>query len=547
MQRSSLKAFGTILTVGACVVLDASSALADGTPSTPRRILIAVGHTEGLLDESALKHASKDAVRVRDVFVQMGHVRPTDAIVLQNPDVAALSNAIRGAKSLAESTSDRAVQVFFYFSGHGDRERLHLGRELFSMSDLSAKLNEIPAQLRVVVTDACRTANVRQKGASVEPGFAISLSAPEAEGSVWLYASAEGETAQESDELKGAIFTHNLLNGLSGAADTNGDKRVTLDEAYAYAHAQTMVRSFRGSGTVQRPTAKFDVNLHAPITLTDIPGDRATVRVPQAKDIYYLVSTAPAGARGSTVVAELWSSDERATELSLPPGKYAVQRRSNGQLGYVEIAVGQRETRQLAADDFRIVPEEALSRKGQADTATPEVSWVRGDRLSLGYALTDSTHLPLLQGIGADYTHKMGAWLGIVGVEGALGQRDTAENHESVKLAGASLAAGRSFDFAHYDLRVTLGPQVRYAFQELTRHDSDRTTIGGYAATQTYGSWLPGGHLAMEGARTLGRNWVLYARVRGGAEAVRVEDRLVANLFAGGVVGVGFDFLAPAL
>ena len=121
------------------------------------------------------------------------------------------------------------VTIIFYFSGHGDREAIHLGESRVLVSELSARLSQVPAALRIVVTDACRSS--REKGMTAEPAFPISLGLlPSARGSVWLNAASDGEAAQESDELQGAIFTHAWLNGLRGAAAANGDARVTLDE-----------------------------------------------------------------------------------------------------------------------------------------------------------------------------------------------------------------------------------------------------------------------------------------------------------------------------
>jgi uncharacterized caspase-like protein len=69
-------------------------------------------------------------------------------------------------------------------------------------------------------------------------------------GLVWLFASDTGEAAQESDELRGALFTHYWVSGLRGAADANGDGRVTLAESYDFAYSQTLYRSAQSSGVL---------------------------------------------------------------------------------------------------------------------------------------------------------------------------------------------------------------------------------------------------------------------------------------------------------
>ncbi len=521
---------------------------ADDAP--PRRILVAVSHSQGLLDEAPLKHAKNDAARVRDVFVQMGRVRAGDAIVLDDPDVATLVATLARVRGMTASTPD--AQIFFYFSGHGDRERLHLGQETYAMTDLSARLAEVPAQLRVVVTDACRTQNARNKGGTVEPGFAITLSAPaEAVGSVWLYASAEGEAAQESDELSGAIFTHHWLNGLSGAADVNGDRRVTLEEAYAYAHAQTMVRSFRGTGTLQRPSAKFDVNMHAPITVTEIPTDRATLRLPQARDIYYLVSSMGPGNATRSVASEVWSSADRSTELSLPPGKYAVQRRAHGELGYLEVDLGRKDLRSLSPDDFRAMPREAMARKGgdadpQPDVVHDEQPRLQRNSASIGYLLEGMSQLPFAQGIHADYMHSFGPtadWTLTVGGGLVFGKRSTASNDEAVRTLAASALFGRSVRLGSaFALRGSIGPELRFATQDLTARDSARLAPAGIATSSSATTLAPGGLLALDAEYVIVPHFLARVRGEAGVSALTVADSTKAAFHAGGVVGLGVQF-----
>jgi hypothetical protein len=509
-----------------------------------RRILIAVGHTEGLLDEAPLKHAGHDAARVRDLFVQMGRVRPADAILLQNPSVDALEGALRSAKDLVAQSPDHPTQVFFYFSGHGDRDQLHLGADVYPVATLSDRLGQIPAQLRVVVTDACRTASVRAKGAASKPGFAISLSPiAEAEGSVWLYASADGEAAQESDELAGAIFTHHLLNGLAGAADVNGDKRVTLEEAYEYAHGRTMARAFRGSGTVQRPTAKFDLRLHAPLTITEIGGNRATLRIPAAQDVYYLVSSK----RAETTVAELWSAPERATSLSLPPGEYTVQRRAAGHVGLARVALAGRETRELGVGDFvgastgdLVVAKGEGALLAERDHAVDHASLGPPKNELLGmYAVTASSRLPVLQGAGFQYTHLFGRVFVAGAFDATGGARRTSENHEVMTALGANARVGVELLSNPVALRVSLGPSLRYLMQDLSRLDSESIQAAGYPSTTSHRAWVPGLVLGAEVERAVVGPLFVYVGGRVEALALQVEDRSQGAFAASALGGLG--------
>src|SRR5690606_26313350 len=121
------------------------------------------------------------------------------------------------------------------------------------------------------------------KGFTADEPFAISAAMlPQASGQVWLHASSDGEAAQESDELQGAIFTHAWLNGLRGAADANGDARVTLDESFAFAHSRTLIRSAKSSGVLQKPEAVVSLREGGPVVLTQTAARMGTLSLPQA-------------------------------------------------------------------------------------------------------------------------------------------------------------------------------------------------------------------------------------------------------------------------
>ena len=70
--------------------------------------------------------------------------------------IQAVDKAIDRAKVEAQRHRAEEVTLVFYFSGHGDRDALHLAGDRVLVSELSAKLAEVPAGLRIAVTDACR-------------------------------------------------------------------------------------------------------------------------------------------------------------------------------------------------------------------------------------------------------------------------------------------------------------------------------------------------------------------------------------------------------
>ncbi|MDF2698425.1 MAG: peptidase caspase catalytic subunit p20, partial [Labilithrix sp.] len=354
----------------------APSAFAD-----PVRILVAAGNKLGLPAERPLKFADTDARRVRDVMVSLGGVRSEHAIYLGEPSRADLFAAIDRAKTEAQRHRADEVTLVFYFSGHGDREALHLGSERVLVAELSAKLAEVPAGLRIAVTDACRA--TREKGFTSDEPFAISATMiPQASGQVWLHASSDGEAAQESDELQGAIFTQAWLSGLRGAADANGDARVTLDESFAFAHSQTLIRSAKSSGVMQKPEAIVSLREAAPVVLTQTAARMATLALPQGRDTHFLVYSTGA----KSVLSELWGTADRRLMLRLPPGRYVVHKRFAGTGAVAQIAIAEGEERRLEERDFMASALEAVARKGDdADVAERAPAPAKSNEVFAGY------------------------------------------------------------------------------------------------------------------------------------------------------------------
>ncbi len=382
--------------VGAAV-LSASLVATGAARADPIRILVAASHSRGAPGELPLLHAAEDVEHVEGVLTTLGDVRPADVITLVDPTPAALDAAIDRAGALAATHAPQDVTFLFYFSGHGDRDRIHLGGETVAMADLTTRVRAVPAALRMLVTDACRNYPTRSKGVATEPGFAIDSAVDHpADGVIWLFSAGEGEPALESDELRGGLFTYYWVNGLRGAADANGDGRVTLAESYDFAYSQTLFRSAHGSGVLQHPSAVFDLHQAAPIVLTSTAGSTALLRFPQAADSRYLVYAV--GSRA--VLGELWGSAERSVAFALPPGRYLVQRMGGAGSAGVDLALSAGESRALSTAEFRAVPEEQLAAKGGTVVLRPHELGVdvegAASRLStFGEQILATVRLPL--------------------------------------------------------------------------------------------------------------------------------------------------------
>ena len=507
----------------AAVLLVAGSALAE-----PVRILVAAGNKQGLAAETPLKYADTDAKRVRDVLVEMGGVKKDNAFVLNAPTKDELFAAIDKAKAEALKHKASEVTLIFYFSGHGDRDALHLKDERVLSTDIVTKLAEVPASLRIAVTDACRT--TRDKGFVADEPFAISATATtQATGQVWLHASSDGEAAQESDELQGAIFTHAWLNGLRGAADTNGDSRVTLDESFAFAHSQTLIRSEKSSGVLQKPEAVVNLHELAPLVLTQTTAKAATLSLPLAKDTHFLVYTAGS----KNVLSELWGSADRRLALSVPPGKYVVMRRTGATGSLATITVAQSEDRKLEDGDFTSTSLDAVAKKGdEPDVVLPDAAPQRHHEIAAGWELGTDSRTGLVQGPRVSYTYALPHVGFTFGAGADFSARDIDGANEHLAGTFGRAAVEWRISFARTTLRLGGGGRAGWLVQSLDRQ----------AGSTTNGAFIFGPEAYVSARTALIGATFFDLGATGNLLVVREESsaRVVPGLTFGAALGVRF-------
>jgi len=328
------------------------------------RFGIIIGNNAGAADEPSLRYAEDDAAKIHEVLGNLGGFRPENLALLRGKDVATVRRALIAFNDrIRSSVQTGRVQVllFVYYSGHADAEALHLGSSSFDLGELEALVRGSPATVRLMVLDACRSGVVtRVKGGKPGAVFRIRLDERLAgEGVVFLTSSSANEDAHESDAIQGSFFTHYLVSGLLGAADSNGDGTVVLDEAYSYAYANTLRASSRALGGMQHPTYHYDLRGRGDVVLTTVASaSRGVLTFPEGRT--YLVMKG--GAHGP-IVAEIGLRD-RSRRISLKPGRYFVRGQARRHLleGTVEAAAGG--TLQVADGRLARIEYARLARKG---------------------------------------------------------------------------------------------------------------------------------------------------------------------------------------
>jgi hypothetical protein len=460
--------------IALAIVLSGAPARAD-----VERYAVVIGDNRGADDDAPLRHAESDAARVRDVLEELGGFPAEHSTFLANVDAGSVRRALIEINDRIRAHTDAThpTMLVVYYSGHGDAQSLHLRGTSLDLSELQHLVSGSAATFRVLITDACRSGGLtRVKGGSPAPPIAVSIGEQlSAEGAVYLTSSAANEAAQESDTLGGSFFTHYLVSGLLGAADGDGDGRISLVEVYRYAYDRTLGASSETLAGLQHPTFEYDMRGKGEIILT-MPGEkrpeRGFITFPAGSS--YLVF---AGGRDGSVVAEVGRFDA-VRRLNLARGRYFVRGRGERELveGAVEVSPG--DDRVLDDRRFEHVAYARLVRKGGSDLRLvhePELgAWVSTpaiDGLSAcvggfgGYAV-DLAWGRLGVRAGACRSRRMGTYLADVlnmldlEVEG-MRARDVGPITMGVGVAAGSSLLVRTFSTTGVaPTRTTLAPEV---------------------------------------------------------------------------------------
>jgi hypothetical protein len=351
----------TLLALMALVGADVTTAPARASGGDVH--VVAIGHNTGRAGEVPLRFAERDASELLQVFRQLGGARgDTSALSLGESAERVRDLLLRTNRRIRGADGPSTLIVFY--SGHADAGGLHLGPTTLPYDELEALVAGSPATVRILIIDACRSGGVtRVKGFSDAPSFEIRVApAPDAEGLAVITSSTADEDSHESEALRASFFSHHLIAGLRGAADRDGDERVTLDEAYAHAYRQTL-RSSGRTRSLQHPTYRFDMRGRGQVTLTRLGS--------QSDEVGRLALDAPGlwmvmqDSEDGVVVADTVVEGRGAT-LVLPPRPYLVQHRRDTDMRQFRVRLAPGATRPLASEPFETIGYARLVRKGAA-------------------------------------------------------------------------------------------------------------------------------------------------------------------------------------
>jgi hypothetical protein len=320
--------------------LIAAPLLAQDQPSAaPHTYAVLVGSNQAGPGQQALQWAVRDAQRMEQVLVELGGFDPERVQLIEDPSPAALLGVLdqHAAMLGAHAAADEDAVFVFYYSGHAKAQGLELGAAELSLGALEAKLEAMPAALTLVVLDACQAGAISGvKGATPAADFSHNASEGLSTRGLAVLASSTGtELSQESAELEGGYFTHHLITALRGAADDNGDGRVTLDEAYEYAYHHTLVSTAATAVGRQHVTLETRIHGHGETVLTRPSQAEAFLRLPAEMAGELLIYRA----EDRLVSAELHKAAGSQLKVGLLPGDYQALLRRDGDLYRCELSL----------------------------------------------------------------------------------------------------------------------------------------------------------------------------------------------------------------
>lgn len=433
------------------------------------RVAVIVGNNRGLDSEQPLEWAERDALRVHSLLTEIGGVAPRRAyLVLGGTADDVLHAIIQATGQLRELSAYTRTSLLFYVSAHADEEALHLGGERLALARLRGELARAPAQLRVVLVDACRTpVDARRKGGRPGPEVPVVFDqSARLDGEVLMSAAGPGELAQEWAHLRGSLFTHHLLAALRGAADYDGNGKVTLAEAYSYAYHVTLAKAAEAGLAPQRPSFEFALVGFGEWVFTRVEASGAQLAL--AEDLEGRVWITD---RGRDIVAEIEKRGGERLRLAVAPGLYRVVVPKGPRAYVAEVSLAYGGSRTVAGGDLVRVPASRAAWKGGDDPLV-----LRPWDLSAGVAVSNGVlagmsprtgfEVGVARSVG-DWVARAGAGMATASIRG--GAADI--SHREARLA-LSLVWTRPAGIATVGLGIEARPA--WVWQRIRRRDADQ-------------------------------------------------------------------------
>jgi len=326
------------------------------------RYALLVGSNDGGSGRVRLRYATSDAVAMERVLTTLGGIERDHVMLLLEPDKARMEQALaETSRHLQRARAvGRRAEVVVYYSGHSDEDGLLPSGNRLSWGELRRHLTAMPAAVRIAIVDSCASGSLlRAKGGQKRAPFLLDASS-QVTGHAYLTSSSADEAAQESDGIGGSFFTHHLVTGLRGAADTSGDRRVTLAEAYQFAFHQTLARTEATQRGPQHPNYDFDLAGSGDVVITDLAAVSCVLAFDRALAGRLFVRDG-----AGRLVAEIDKTAGRSVELGLEAGTWRVALQQPARMALATVVLGRGQRVEVQSSLFAAQPLSVTRARGQ--------------------------------------------------------------------------------------------------------------------------------------------------------------------------------------
>lgn len=216
-----------------------------------------------------LRYTDDDAYRIHSFLKSPeGGALPDEQIRILIDEEATLENIKLAMKDVFGQAGPNDM-VMIYFSGHGLKGAFlpidfdGYNNKLYH-DEVAQLLKDSPAKYKLCIADACHSGSLlAMRSASAQSILTTYYDklAQSSAGTALIMSSKSEETSLESSGLRQGVFTHFLIRGLKGEADTNSDNIVSVEELYSFVYEN--VRNY--TGYRQSPVIMGDYDKKMPV------------------------------------------------------------------------------------------------------------------------------------------------------------------------------------------------------------------------------------------------------------------------------------------
>lgn len=181
----------------------------------------------------------------------------------------------RNPGRLSRFLGRRKAEVFIYYVGHGapdqngeaylvpvDAQIDYIATTGYPLNQLYNIVEKLPAKNVTLVIDACFSGNTNSGKPLVEGVSPVMLKnlkpIREVAGSVIFSSADKDQLATWYPQKRHSTFTYYFLKGISGAADSNGNKRISVAEMKDYLQEEVYHTALRLKNRDQIPQVAGD-------------------------------------------------------------------------------------------------------------------------------------------------------------------------------------------------------------------------------------------------------------------------------------------------